>query len=206
MYFGGDPDKVNVDGYAQGSLLAANAAGVLTTVPIGVAPQVLTVDAGEPTLVDWEPPPGAAHRMRQAYITAGSTVLPNTAGVWAIVAGYELQIPAVAGDYVELSTTFLNTPNNSTFLDFAVVVGAAIVRYMATGTAAPGFEGNPGLYPNLTFRTFKSPVGFVVTPGDLDGANVRWVLVSKSTSGVGTVFSDANYPFYWRSINIGAVT
>lgn len=54
-YLGGDPSKVDVGGYVLGDVLAADVTGVLQPVPIGASTEVLTVDPGEPTSVDWEP-------------------------------------------------------------------------------------------------------------------------------------------------------
>lgn len=54
-YLGGDPSKLDADGYLQGDLPAANSSGVLVPVHIGTAGNVLTVNSGQPELLDYEP-------------------------------------------------------------------------------------------------------------------------------------------------------
>ncbi len=53
-YVGGDPRKVDVDGYVKGDVLAADASGVLGAVSVGVDGTVLTANASTPDGVDWE--------------------------------------------------------------------------------------------------------------------------------------------------------
>lgn len=57
-YLGGDPNKLNRTGYAKGDLPAADATGALQPVPIGTTGNVLTVNAGQPELLDYEPAGG----------------------------------------------------------------------------------------------------------------------------------------------------
>jgi hypothetical protein len=56
----GDPRKVSKSGYAKGDVLAANASGDLTPVPVGADTEVLTVDSADAEGVDWEPTAGGA--------------------------------------------------------------------------------------------------------------------------------------------------
>lgn len=208
MVLDGDPDKVDVSGYTKGDILAADTTGTLTAVPVGPDADVLTADSVDTEGVAWATGGGggSAPYVRKAYITTGNVTPPNTAGAWAALAGFELQIPAVVGDYVEIQAEFLCELKASTFYDYAVIVGATIVRYGATGTGTPGIEGFPGFYPDTAaFRGTPGPVGFTVTAPDLDGANVRWIIASASTSGTGTLFAGANFPFFWRAINYGVV-
>lgn len=239
IYFDGDPSKVDVGGYTKGDVLAANAAGNLTAVPVGANTEILTANSADAEGVDWDPSAGGTPsgtvvaeatwgaastagaavpysrgdhthgtpniRMRQAYIKTGNVTLPNTAAAWLPLSGFELQIPAAVGDYVDIGTEFfLNPPGGSGFLDVAVIVGSTLVRFMSSGTGTPAIEGMPGWYPTVSFRTVFSPMGFVVTAPDLDGGNVRWVMASLS-DGTGTLFASTNGPFYWRSFNWGAV-
>jgi len=138
----------------------------------------------------------------RAYITTGDTTLPNTGGLWAPVPGFEITIAAVAGDDVEITFNGMRSTDVNANLDIAVIVGTSLVRFMASGTATPGFEGNPAWYPQNAFIGHAAPQGFVVTGGDLDGGVVRFVLAAKAI-GTGTVYSSANYPFYWRVENTG---
>lgn len=51
----GDPRKLDRSGYAKGDVVAADASGVLTPVPVGADTQVLTADSTDPEGVDWQP-------------------------------------------------------------------------------------------------------------------------------------------------------
>lgn len=233
-----DPSKVDVGGYTKGDVLAANAAGNLTPVPIGTNTEVLTADSAETEGVEWAPSAGgggvtsfngrtgvvvpaagdyavadvtgltaqlaakqAQVAIRQAYITTGNVVIPNTAGVWTALPGFELQIPAAVGDYVDIGASFFVNPNGGTpFMDIGVLVGSSIVRAMSSGTATPAVEGMPGWYPTTSFRTNPAPMGFTVTAPDLDGGNIRWAIITNG-NGVGNIFASAAGPFYWRSVN-----
>jgi hypothetical protein len=53
-YTGGDPSKLDVSGYVKGDVVAANASGVLTPVPVGPDTDVLTADSVAPEGVDWQ--------------------------------------------------------------------------------------------------------------------------------------------------------
>ncbi|TCO57110.1 hypothetical protein [Actinocrispum wychmicini] len=143
---------------------------------------------------------------RRAYITSGDTTLPSTGASWAAVSGFELDIPAVAGDTVEVSMSAMRSQNTSAFLDVGVITGPtpAIQRYLATGSATPAIEGEPDWYTQNTFIGHAGPHSFIVTSNDLDSGNLRIALVCKS-NGTGVVYSSTNYPFYWQLINWGSV-
>ncbi len=144
--------------------------------------------------------------VRSAWIASGDTSLPNTSSAWEALPGFELDIPAVVGDWVEIGVHGMRSDTNTAFVDIAVVTGGVsntIQRFLATGTGTPGFEGDPGWYPNNNFSTQSSPRGFVVTSNDLDTGAVRFVVAVRA-GGSGTLYSSSNYPFYWRAINLGA--
>lgn len=77
----GDPRKLNRAGYVQGEVVAANAAGELTAVPVGADTEVLTADSTEPTGVDWEPGGGGGGG------TPSNTVVAETSFGQASMAG-----------------------------------------------------------------------------------------------------------------------
>jgi hypothetical protein len=155
---------------------------------------------------------GAATKpiLREESITSGDVTLPNTAGAWAIVdqsggADFDIDVTAVAGDYVEVSVHAMRAHNSTGFLDLAVVAAGAIVRYLSTGTSTPLSEGDPALYPAVSFHTLAGPIGFVVQSGDLSGGTVTVALVTKA-AGTGVVYASTSYPWKWRLMNHGAVT
>lgn len=142
---------------------------------------------------------------RRAYITTGSITPPDTSGAWQAISGFEIDLPAVAGDEVEIAYNAMSQSSNATHYDIAVkTAGSGIVRYLATGTATPATEGDPGWYPNAisTFLPHPSPKGFTVASSDIDGGNVRFVLVTKSNA-TGLLYAEAAYPFYWQARNYG---
>jgi hypothetical protein len=145
--------------------------------------------------------------VRQAYITSGNATLPDTGGAWQILTGFELAIPAGVGDYVELGAHGMRNNTETGFLDIAVVSGAAIVRYLATGTSSPAVEGDPGWYPtgpSAPFPNQAAPRGFTVTSDDLNGGNVTFAVVVKA-AGAGTLYASPDFPWYWQAKNHGPV-
>lgn len=151
--------------------------------------------------------PAPVLKVKPRYITSGNITLPNTGGSWLPLTGYEITMPAAVGDYVDLTIGGgLRGSTGNGFVDVAVRVVDALVRYLATGTATPGAEGDPAWYGQpSSFATVSGARGFVVQPGHLDGGVVRFVLASKS-AGSGSLLSDPDYPLMWTARNWGAVT
>lgn len=58
IFAGGDPSKVNVSGYLQGDLLAANAGGLLQALHVGANTKVLTADSAQVQSLDYKPASG----------------------------------------------------------------------------------------------------------------------------------------------------
>jgi hypothetical protein len=147
--------------------------------------------------------------VRSSQITTGNITFPDTLGAWQALRDsgnntLEVSIPAQVGDWVELALTGMYSPTGTTKVDIAIMVGSSLVRFLSTFTATPAVEGDPSLYQQpQNFRTFGySGKGFVVTSGDRDGANVRFV-VATLASGTGTFYASNNYPFYMRALNMG---
>jgi len=143
--------------------------------------------------------------VRAAYITSGDVALPDSTGAWTVLSGFELSIPAAVGEWVELAPSFMWAPSaGSAFLDFGVIVSSTVVRYLSTGGASPAAEGDPALYifPSSYRTSGVAGSGFIVTPGDLDGGNIRFVLNYKTTAAAGTVHASTLWPFRWRALNL----
>jgi hypothetical protein len=189
----------------KGDLLVASAAATITRLGVGSNGQVLVADSAQTAGLAWGSVASASVRVAgPTYITSGDVTLPANAS-WTVVAGFELDIAAAVGDYVELSPSGMLQTTGSDFFDLAVIVGLAIVRRSSTGTASPTpvDEGDASLYPNPgTFRTTGTLFNFVVTSGDRDSGNVRFALIAKGVGG-SKVFASANYPWRWTAKNYG---
>lgn len=138
----------------------------------------------------------------RGYYSGGNPTMPNNAA-FQVLPGTEAAIAAVAGDDVEWVPSFMWAPTTSQFLELAVIVGGVPVRYASTGTNTGGVEGDPALYPDPgTYRSAAPVFSLEVEPGDLDGGEVNFAIVSKG-NGTGTFFSSASFPFRWTAKNYG---
>lgn len=143
-------------------------------------------------------PAGAASpaaTARQTYFTAGSIT-------------FDADIPAVVGDWVELSAggMWAHAGGGNDFIDWAVVVGTSAVRYSSTGTGTPATQGDPAYYPDSGFFKGTGPFAFKVVSGDLDSGSVRFTIAHIGVPGGGTLYSSTDYPLRLRAVNFHAVT
>jgi hypothetical protein len=81
-YTSGDPRKLNKSGYAKGDVVAADAAGDLTPIPVGADTEVLTADSTDAEGVDWQAGGGGG-----GGGTPSNTVVAETAFGQASTAG-----------------------------------------------------------------------------------------------------------------------
>lgn len=186
----------------KADLIVASGNAMVARLGVGADNTVLTADSAAPNGVAWLP--GSFTTVfRSAYIAnASDFTLPNTGGAWQIMTGFELDIPASAGHLVELSVRGMRSDTSGACVDLAFVVGGSIVRYLSTGTSSPALEGDPAWYFANSFMTQSSDRKVSLVSGDIDTGNLRVVLVAKA-SGAGTVYSSANYPWWWALTNIG---
>jgi hypothetical protein len=147
--------------------------------------------------------------IRKARITSDTVTTPDTGGAWQVLqqhlgGPFEIDIPAAVGDWVEIDyNDMMRLNNSSSYFDVGVVVGSLIVRFLANDTNIGAVEGDPATYPQPSnFLGHPGARGFDVTPGDLDGGNVRFCLVVKSTGG-NLLFAEDDYQFYWHAKNLG---
>jgi hypothetical protein len=80
-YTGGDPSKLDADGYVKGDVIAADATGVLTALTVGTNTEVLTADAVASLGVDWEPSSGSSVTPSGTVVTETTFGQASTAGV-----------------------------------------------------------------------------------------------------------------------------
>jgi hypothetical protein len=152
------------------------------------------------------PPGGSAITIVDRLISAANIPLPG-GNVWALVVMpdttlLEVDIPAKVGDRV--SCGFAGMRTGADAVDVAVVVGTAQVRYMSTRSAVPASDGDVSWYAAAggPFFLHSSDRVFTVAAGDLDGTNVRFVVVANG-NGAGIIEGDANDTFYLKAMNYG---
>lgn len=82
-YTGGDPSKLDADGYVKGDVIAADVTGVLTALAVGVDAEVLTADSVASLGVDWEPSSGSSVTPSGTVVTETNFGQASTAGAAA---------------------------------------------------------------------------------------------------------------------------
>jgi hypothetical protein len=142
--------------------------------------------------------------VRSGFITSGD-ISTNVGGTFTLLGMTGIAVPAAIGDYVEFFLGFMD--NAANYMDAAVVVSGAAVRYMSSNTSTPAVEGSPWWYqsPNI-FRGSPPPFAFTVVSGDLSGGNVTVDMAARGSSGSGILYASTSYPFRWRAINYGTVS
>lgn len=154
--------------------------------------------------------PSLPIKVKDRWFTSGNVNMNTGTSAWGILPGApSISIPAVVGDYVELSVGHamrqLDAGGN-TFLDLAVVVAGVIKRYMSTNTATPAGEGDPAMY-HSNFPARSGSRGFPVTSDDLDSGAVVWAWAVRNISGASCLLlASAANPMHIRAINYGAMT
>lgn len=177
-----------------------------------VAGQVPTATSG--TAATWQTPAGGASTpdpTRRVRIADDNLSGLPSAASWTVVltsAGTPLQcsIPAVAGDRIEFFPNFMYA--GSHFLDWVLLDSAgAISQYSAAAPGTPGTplsEGDPALYPSLSFSKVTSGDVFTVGAGHIDGSGNVTIALAHQGTGAGTVYAHSTYPFKLRVKNTGA--
>ncbi|WP_432027447.1 hypothetical protein [Streptomyces sp. 1222.5] len=157
-------------------------------------------------------PAGAGASIKTASVRVANDDLSGlvAAGSWAVIqtsVGTKLQcsIAASAGDRIRVYGRFMR--KGSHFLDWALIDPAgAIAVYAGTDSATPIGEGDPALYPSLSFAYETGPPMFTVGSGHIDGAGKVTVALVHQGAGAGNaniVYAHPTYPFRLRLENIG---
>jgi len=192
----------------KGDLYAATGSATVARVGVGSNGHVLTADSAETAGVKWAQAAGGGSQLlvRTARHTdgAGGIVSTQVGASWTPL-GLEVEIPAAAGDWVEVDFGFMLESGN--FLDAAVLVSGVPVRYMSSDTVTPAVEGCGWWYPNPgTYRTSTPPMAFEVAAEDLDGGTVTVDLVAMGSNS-GNIKVSAAFPVVLVARNFGpAVT
>ena len=150
----------------------------------------------------------ASARIRTATVRITDDNLSGlpSAPSWTIAqtsAGTKLQasIPAAAGDRIRVCGNFMRAGSHA--LDWALLdSGGAIAQYAGSGTSTPLAEGNPAMYPSLSFSYVTNDDMFTVASGHLNGGMATIALAHQGTASA-TVYAHATYPWKLRLENIG---
>jgi hypothetical protein len=147
---------------------------------------------------------GTSVKIKRLALTTGNIAAPSTSGQWQLLAGTALDLPAVVGDYVDLSYQIMINSAVGTFLDLVAVVGGAIAWAASSRAAVPLVEGLTSLYPlPSTYRTSSMPIDLTVAAGHLDSGVIRWQ-VAVNANGGGTILASAAYPLKLTARNWGS--
>ena len=157
-------------------------------------------------------PQGPAGSVRTASVRITNDNLAGlpAAATFAIVqtsAGTKLQcsIAASAGDRIRVVGRYMR--KGSHFLDWVLLDNTgAIAIYATTESSSPPGEGDPALYPSLSFSYETGPPMFTVGAGHIDGTGkVTVALVHQGADGgnANIVYAHTTYPFRLRLENIG---
>lgn len=154
---------------------------------------------------------GGAARTRKVWIADDNLSGLPSAAAWTVVVtsgGTPLQcsIPAAAGDRIEFFPHFMY--NGAHFLDWVLLDSAgAIAKYAAANPSTPGTplsEGNPAMYPSLSFSKVTSADEFTVSAGHIDGSGNVTIALAHQGTGSGLVYAHSTYPWRLRTKNTGA--
>lgn len=157
-------------------------------------------------------PAGAGAAIKTAAVRITNDDLSGLAAAasWAVIqtsAGTPLQcsIPAAAGDRVRVYGRFMR--KGSHFLDWVLLNSAgAIAVYAGTDSSTPLGEGDPALYPSLSFAYDPGPPMFTVGAGHIDGTGKVTVALAHQGAAAGNanvVYAHSTYPWRLRLENIG---
>lgn len=150
---------------------------------------------------------GSSVRTASVRITDDNLSGLLSASAWAVVltsGGTPLQcsIAAAAGDRIRVCGLFMR--NGSHYLDWVLLdSGGAIAEYATTGTGTAPTEGNPIMYPSLSFSYVTGADWFVVGSGNIDGTGKITVALAHQGTGSGVVYAHPTYPWRLRLENLG---
>lgn len=152
---------------------------------------------------------GAPQHTTQVRIADDNLSGLSSAPTWTVVVTsaetpLQCSIAAEAGDRIELDGNFMYS--GAHFLDWALLASdGSIAAYASQDPANPGVplaEGNPTMYPSVSFSKATATDTFTVGPGNLNAGLVTVALAHQGMSA-GTVYAHPLYPWKLRLKNIG---
>lgn len=195
--------------YPSPAVTKVNGVAVTGTPSAG---QVPTATSG--TAATWQTPAGggggSAIRFAQVRVTDDNLAGLPAAASWAVIqtsGGTKLQcsITATAGDRIEVVGRYMR--KGSHFLDWVLLDSSgAIAAYASSDTSSPLSEGDPALYPSLSFGYESGPPAFTVGSEHIDGTGKITIGLAHQGADGGTaniVYAHAVYPWRLRLQNYG---
>jgi hypothetical protein len=174
--------------------------------------QVLTATGS--AAASWQTPAsgggGSATRLAKVRITDDNLSGLPAAASWAVVptsSGTLLKcsIAAAAGDRIKVFGRFMR--KGSHFLDWVLLDSSGnIAIYSTTDSATAPGEGDPALYPSLSFSYETGPPVFTVGSGHIDGTGKATVALAHQGTVTGSsniVYAHSVYPFRMMLENMG---
>ena len=153
-------------------------------------------------------PPSASSEVSQVSISDGAVQDLTSTASWIIAetsVGTDLacSIAASVGDRIRVSGRFLRS--GAHFLDWVVLDSAgAIDIYLGSGTDTPLVEGDPALYPSVSFAYSTGDLTFTVASGQVDGDGDVTVALAHQGTSAGRVYAYSGYPFKLELENLGS--
>lgn len=184
---------------------------LLGTIPVSGTPAAGKVpQLTSPTAAAWATigggGGGGSIRTARARITNDNLAGLPSAPSWTTIltsAGTPLQgtINAAADDRLLYLPSFMYV--GAHFLDWALLnTDGSVAQYATSDTASPSSEGNPSLYPSLTFSKDPGPGLFTVTDGTLNNGQATVALQHQGTNA-GLVYAHDIYPWVLWLFNLG---
>lgn len=200
-------------GTAGGTVAAGDDArfGTIAGIPITGTPAAGKVPTlTGPNALAWQTPAGgeggSSIRTASVRVTDDNLGGLPSAASWTVVltsgsTPLQASIAAADGDRIRVCGSFMR--NGSHFLDWVILAsGGAIDRYATTGTGTAPTEGNPSLYPSLSFSYVTGDDMFTAGSGNISGGLVTVALAHQGTAS-GIVYAHPTYPWRLRLENIG---
>jgi hypothetical protein len=174
--------------------------------------QVLTATGA--AAASWQDPAGggggSTTRIAKVRITDDNLSGLPAAASWAVVATsagtlLTCSITAAAGDRIKVFGRFMR--KGSHFLDWVLLDSSGnIAIYSTTDTSTAPAEGDPALYPSLSFSYETGPPVFTVGSGHIDGTGKATVALAHQGTATGSsniVYAHSVYPFRMMLENMG---
>lgn len=146
-FTGGDPAKLNRTGYSKGQVVAANAAGALTALPIDTDGKVLTLDSPAVLGVDWQNLGGGGGAVNSVFGRAGNVTAQ--AGDYAVA--------QVTGAAPTASPAFTGTATFAKTVKTPVVLSAAAANIATNANLGDAFRVTLGANGPYTLKAPTNP-------------------------------------------------